>query len=79
MTSSIEPFLRALVECGGSDLHCKVGGPPRVRINGRLARLQAPDLTPEDTQALADQVLREDLREEFARSNEAARGSSITV
>ena len=32
MTTSIEPFLRALVECGGSDLHCKVGSPPRVRI-----------------------------------------------
>ena len=32
MTSSIEPFLRALVDSGGSDLHCKVGSPPRVRI-----------------------------------------------
>ena len=41
MTSSIEPFLRALVECGGSDLHCKVGSPPRVRIDGRLRKLQA--------------------------------------
>ena len=32
--------------CGGSDLHCKVGSPPRVRIDGRLRKLQAPDLTP---------------------------------
>jgi len=43
---SIEPYLRALLECGGSDLHCKVGSPPRVRIDGRLRKLQAPVLTP---------------------------------
>ena len=48
MTSSIEPFLRALVECGGSDLHCKVGSPPRVRIDGKLRKLQTRDLTAAD-------------------------------
>jgi Tfp pilus assembly pilus retraction ATPase PilT len=37
VTTSIEPFLRALVECGGSDLHCKVGSPPRVRIEDDVA------------------------------------------
>ena len=30
------------VEVGGSDLHCKVGSPPRVRIDGTLRKLQAP-------------------------------------
>ena len=50
----IEPFLRALLECGGSDLHCKVGSPPRVRIDGRLRTLQTRDLTAADTvQAVA--------------------------
>ena len=37
---SVVPFLRALVELLGSDLHCKVGSPPRVRIDGTPA--QAP-------------------------------------
>jgi twitching motility protein PilT len=68
---SIEPFLRALAEFGGSDLHCKVGSPPRVRIDGRLRKLQAEVLTPEDTEFMASEVLREDLRDEFARTNEA--------
>ena len=71
MTSSIEPFLRALVECGGSDLHCKVGSPPRVRIDGRLRKLQTRDLTSTDTEQMVIEVLREDLVDDFHRSNEA--------
>ncbi len=47
--TGLEPYLRALVELFGSDLHCKVGSPPRVRIDGRLRRLEAPALTAEDT------------------------------
>jgi twitching motility protein PilT len=68
---NIEPFLRALVECAGSDLHCKVGSPPRVRIDGRLRRLQVRALTSADTQHMVEQVLRADLVEEFQRTNEA--------
>ncbi|MFN2538842.1 MAG: type IV pilus twitching motility protein PilT [Mycobacteriales bacterium] len=71
MTSSIEPFLRALVECGGSDLHCKVGSPPRVRIDGRLRKLQTRDLTSADTEQMVNEVLREDLVDDFLRTNEA--------
>jgi twitching motility protein PilT len=67
----IEPFLRALVDCGGSDLHCKVGSPPRVRIDGRLRKLETRDLTPVDTEQMVREVLREDLVDEFDRSNEA--------
>src|SRR5580704_2735674 len=67
----IEPFLRALVECGGSDLHCKVGSPPRVRIDGRLRKLETRDLTSADTEQMVREVLREDLVEEFDRTNEA--------
>ncbi len=68
---SVEPFLRALIECGGSDLHIKVGSPPRVRIDGRLRKLQAPVLTPDDTEHMVRQVLRSDLVAPFAHSNEA--------
>jgi twitching motility protein PilT len=71
VTSSIEPYLRALVECGGSDLHCKVGSPPRVRIDGKLRKLQAAELTAADTRQMVAEVLREDLQEEFRTSNEA--------
>jgi twitching motility protein PilT len=70
-TMTIEPFLRALVESGGSDLHCKVGSPPRVRINGSLRKLQTRDLTAADTEAMVNEIMRKDLVEMFARSNEA--------
>ncbi len=74
---SIEPFLRALIESGGSDLHCKVGSPPRVRIDGRLRKLQSPVLQPADTEAFVSEVLRPDLVEQFAKTNEADFAHSI--
>jgi twitching motility protein PilT len=67
----VEPYLRALTELKGSDLHCKVGSPPRVRIDGRLRRLEAPVLTPEDTEAMAAVVLRDDLLQQFEQTHEA--------
>jgi len=75
--TTIEPFLRALVECGGSDLHCKVGSPPRVRIDGRLRSLQTPELTAADTEQMVAEVLRVDLVDEYRRSNEADFGYSL--
>src|SRR6478609_8492837 len=36
----IAPFLQAVVVNNGSDLHLKVGGPPRVRIRGSLVPLE---------------------------------------
>jgi len=71
VTLSVQPFLQALVEAQGSDLHCKVGSPPRIRIDGRLRRLQADALDAAGLTALVEQVLPEHLAEEFARTNEA--------
>lgn len=68
---SIIPLLRALVAAGGSDLHCKVGSPPRVRIDGRLRRLKFAELRPEDTAAIFDEVVRPDLRAAFTHAHEA--------
>ncbi len=70
-------YLRALVALGGSDLHCKVGGPPRVRIDGRLRRLDAPELTPDLTEAMVTAILRPDLVEHFRSTNEADFGYSL--
>jgi twitching motility protein PilT len=68
---SIDPLLRALVDSGGSDLHCKTGSPPRLRIDGRLRRLDMRDLAAADTEAMAQQVLRTTLIDDFERTNEA--------
>jgi len=56
------PLLGALVEHGASDLHCKVGGPPALRIGGDLVRLDAlapgaAPLTAEDVALLAQALL----------------------
>jgi len=74
---SIEPFLHALVECGGSDLHCKVGSPPRIRLDGRLRTLQVRSLLSSDTEHMIREVLRQDLADEFQRTNEADFAYSI--
>jgi twitching motility protein PilT len=75
---SVVPFLKALAELFGSDLHCKVGSPPRIRIDGNLRRLDVPELTSIDTEAMVAEVLREDLRAEFAKTNEADFADSIS-
>ncbi len=68
----VAPYLSALSELLGSDLHCKVGSPPRIRIDGRLRRLQAPVLNPADTEAMLDEIMdRPDLRAHFEKTNEA--------
>jgi twitching motility protein PilT len=65
----LDALLRTLAEAGGSDLHVKVGSPPRLRLDGTLKRVPAEaDLTPEDTQAMADAVMRPDVRERFTAS-----------
>src|SRR5690625_6124215 len=75
---SVVPLLKSLVASGGSDLHCKVGSPPRVRIDGRLRRLKFPNLCPDDTQAIFEEVVRPDLRDAFADSHEADFSMSIS-
>ncbi|WP_061962767.1 type IV pilus twitching motility protein PilT [Demequina aurantiaca] len=68
---SVIPFLHALASTGGSDLHCKVGSAPRIRVDGRLRKLQVPPLRPEDTRNMVAQVLPEDLVAQFRDTHEA--------
>ena len=77
MPSNIDAYLRTLVEVRGSDLHCKVGSPPRVRVDGVLRKLSAPELTAPDTEAMVAELLRADLVAEFQRTNEADFAHSI--
>nr|WP_246582413.1 PilT/PilU family type 4a pilus ATPase [Cellulomonas hominis] len=60
-----------MAQAGGSDLHVKVGSEPRVRVDGRLRRLQVPALTPRDTANMLDEVLPPELAEEFTHTHEA--------
>lgn len=68
---SVIPLLHALASTGASDLHCKVGSSPRVRVDGRLRKLQTPSLEPADTVNMLSEVLPDDYIEDFERSHEA--------
>jgi twitching motility protein PilT len=64
-------WLEALVAAKGSDLHLKVGSPPRMRIDGRLVVLDEPNITPEMAEGLLRELIRPDLYDQFQRTNEA--------
>ncbi len=75
--SAVEPLLRVLVARGGSDLHCKVGAPPRVRVDGLLRHVQTAKHTAADTEAMLREVLPADLVEQFGRDHEAEFAYSV--
>jgi twitching motility protein PilT len=66
---TLDSYLRILAEVGGSDLHVKIGSPPRVRLDGTLRRIPgAPDLDAEDTLAMAEGIMRDDIWDRFGSS-----------
>src|ERR1043166_2060838 len=64
-------YLRALVDTQGSDLHIKVGSPARIRVDGRLSRLDDTDLSADFTAAAAATIMRPDIYAAFEDRNEA--------
>jgi twitching motility protein PilT len=67
----LDHYLRALAEADGSDLHIKVGSPPRLRVNGVLHRLESEELTAGVTADMAMAIMRPDMYEHFERHHEA--------
>ena len=70
-TLAIEPYLRALVDSSGSDLHLKAGVVPRIRVDGTLHPLRGGPLSPADTEHMLSQIIRRDLVTEFDETGEA--------
>ncbi len=57
----LNDILKAAVKNSASDIHLKVGLPPILRINGKLAPLKVPHpLRPEDVKAMCDRILTAD-------------------
>jgi twitching motility protein PilT len=65
----LDALLGALASSDGSDLHVKVGSPPRMRVNGTLRKLaeEAP-ITPADTVEMARAIMRDDIFARFQTS-----------
>lgn len=58
-------FIEALAMAGGTDLHLKVGAPPRVRISGDLHPLNVGDLEDGDMYRLAREAMPSELWHTF--------------
>ncbi|HEY1119612.1 MAG TPA: hypothetical protein VGE43_18000, partial [Acidimicrobiales bacterium] len=65
-------LLRALVERGASDLHCKAGSAPAIRVAGNLVRatddpVLGRTFTPESVAVLAQALLTTDQQQALLR------------
>ncbi len=52
----MDKLLEATIKNGGSDLHLRVGAPPKLRVHGMLRTLGNQVLTPEDTVSLMKSI-----------------------
>lgn len=69
--AEIDGLLKYMAERGSSDLHCKAGAPPAIRLNGKLIVLsEMPALTPEQTKMLALGMMDERQRKSFENRRE---------
>src|SRR5215207_6051876 len=68
----LEDLINLLVREEGSDLHLKVGSPPVTRIRGLLSRVEGYGvLDLPDTEAFLEEIIPENLVEEFEQVGEA--------
>ena len=68
----LDSYLAALVAAEGSDLHVKVGSPPRIRVNGTLRPIEGTsEVTAEDTEEMAAAIMRPDVLETFRSSSDS--------
>ncbi len=67
----LDELLRQAVTRKASDVHIKVGSAPVVRIDGRLERVEAPPVTPAETERIAFAIMPKPRAEEFLATSEA--------
>ena len=66
----IKELLIMAKEEDASDLHLNVGIPPVLRINGKLKKLDLPELTPESTHEMIYSILNERQKTDFEKYGE---------
>ena len=71
-------LLHQMIARGGSDLHVKVGSPPRIRIDGEMEIVEGAEvLRPDDTQEMILGLLNTAQRKEFEEEHELDLAYSI--
>ena len=66
----VSEFLKYVVDQKASDLHMKAGGPPYVRINGRLFKTHFPVMTAADCERAAMELMNDEQARSFQRKGE---------
>jgi twitching motility protein PilT len=64
-------IIRYVIDQGASDLHLKVGAPPRVRVDGALQSTPFPTMSTSDVDQLLGVMLAPNRAEEYAASGDA--------
>ncbi len=67
---TLPELLKTTVDRGGSDLHLTTNTPPQVRVDGKLNRLELPDLSPAETKQLTYSVLTDAQKKRFEEALE---------
>ena len=76
--SDLDSLLHRLAAADGSDLHLKVGSPPRIRVNGQLQRIaDMPVIKAEDMATIAREIMQQRTWDHFDQTNEADFAYSI--
>jgi twitching motility protein PilT len=70
--NDLDRLLQLLSDVDGSDLHMKAGARPRIRVDGTLRTLDDEnEFSPEETMAIALEIMPTRLHEEFEEKHEA--------
>lgn len=67
---SIQKLLKVMIDQDASDLYLMAGAPPGYRINGIIKRLGDQNFAPATTEQLANSLMNEQQRKEFANEME---------
>ena len=70
MPPTLLELLRKTVDLQGSDLHLTTATPPQVRVDGKLQRLDLPDLEPAETKQLVYSVMTDTQKKRFEETLE---------
>lgn len=66
----LNDFLRVLAARDGSDLYLTAGAPPAAKFQGSLKALSKDRMTPEQLEAIANQLMDDEQRQQFAQKPE---------
>lgn len=67
---TLHQLLKAAVKQGASDLHIVSGSPPVLRVEGRIVRVKAPEMTSDQTRQLCYSILTDAQKSRFEATKE---------